>query len=120
MSAHPDGLPIGEGWVPAATADVTFPYDGSVVAQAPVGTVEDARAAIDAAVAARAAVAALPSRTRRAILLATRDALAARRGELEQVLVAESGKPLVDCRIEVDRDPADAGGLRRGGGPAAR
>ena len=27
----PAGLPIGDGWVPAATADVVFPYDGSVV-----------------------------------------------------------------------------------------
>jgi acyl-CoA reductase-like NAD-dependent aldehyde dehydrogenase len=99
----PAGLPVGDGWVPAATADVRFPYDGSVVAPGPVGTVADAEAALEAALAVRAEVAALPSRVRRDVLLATRDALAARRGALEQLLVLETGKPLVDCRVEVDR-----------------
>ncbi|QYN32236.1 aldehyde dehydrogenase family protein [Pseudonocardia sp. DSM 110487] len=99
----PAGLPIGDGWVPAATADVRFPYDGSVVAPGPVGTVADASAALEAALAAREAAAALPSRVRRDVLLATRDALAARREDLEQLLVLETGKPLVDCRVEVDR-----------------
>jgi acyl-CoA reductase-like NAD-dependent aldehyde dehydrogenase len=99
----PAGLPIGDGWVPAATADVRFPYDGSVVAPGPVGTVADASAALDAALAVRSEVAALPSRVRRDVLLATRDALAARRDDLEQLLVLETGKPLVDCRVEVDR-----------------
>ena len=99
----PAGLPIGDGWVPAAASDVRFPYDGSVVAPGPVGTVADASAALEAALAVRSEVAALPSRVRRDVLLATRDALAARRGDLEQLLVLETGKPLVDCRVEVDR-----------------
>jgi acyl-CoA reductase-like NAD-dependent aldehyde dehydrogenase len=99
----PAGLPIGDGWVPAATADVRFPYDGSVVAPGPVGTVADAHAALEAALAVRASVAALPSRVRRDVLLHTRDALADRREELERLLVLETGKPLVDCRVEVDR-----------------
>ncbi|WP_232662057.1 aldehyde dehydrogenase family protein [Pseudonocardia sp. TRM90224] len=103
MNAFPEGLPIGEGWTPAAKADVRFPYDGSVVAQAPVGTVADAHAALEAALAVKAQVAALPSRTRRDVLLRTRDTLAAHRDELEQLLVRETGKPLVDCRVEVDR-----------------
>ncbi len=99
----PDGLPIGDGWVPAATADVRFPYDGSVVAPGPVATVADASAALDAALAVRSEAAALPSRVRRDVLLAARDALAARREDLERLLVLETGKPLVDCRVEVDR-----------------
>lgn len=99
----PEGLPIGDGWVPAATADVVFPYDGSVVAPGPVGTVDDASAALDAALAVRSEAAALPSRVRRDVLLATRDALAAHREDLEELLVLETGKPLVDCRVEVDR-----------------
>jgi acyl-CoA reductase-like NAD-dependent aldehyde dehydrogenase len=99
----PEGLPIGDGWVPAATADVRFPYDGSVVAPGPVGTVADAEAALEAALAVRAEAAALPSRVRRDVLLAARDGLAARRADLEQLLVLETGKPLVDCRVEVDR-----------------
>ncbi|WP_219414615.1 aldehyde dehydrogenase family protein [Pseudonocardia nigra] len=100
----PAGLPVGSDWRPtAATADVRFPYDGSVVAPAPVGSVADAEAALEAALAVRATVAALPSHTRRDVLLRARDALAARREDLERLLVLETGKPLVDCRVEVDR-----------------
>ncbi|AXB46022.1 aldehyde dehydrogenase [Amycolatopsis albispora] len=101
---YPDGLPIGSGWVSTSdTEPVRFPYDGSVVAAAPVGTVELARRAMDEAVAVAPAVAALPSRTRRAVLTGVRDRLAARQDELVELLVAETGKPLVDCRVEVAR-----------------
>lgn len=96
-------LPIGDGWVPADATEVRFPYDGSVVGTAPVGTVAHAEAALKAAHEVRQAVAALPSRTRRDVLLRARDALAARRVDLERLLVLETGKPLVDCRVEVDR-----------------
>jgi acyl-CoA reductase-like NAD-dependent aldehyde dehydrogenase len=99
----PSGLPIGDRWVAAETADVRFPYDGSVVGQGPVGTVAHAEAALEAALGVREAVAALPSRVRRDVLLHARDALAGQRAELERLLVLETGKPLVDCRVEVDR-----------------
>ena len=102
--AYPAGLPIGDGWVATtATATVTFPYDGAAVAEAPVGSGGDARAALDAAVAVAEPVARLASRVRRDVLLQARDALAAQRGAFEDVLVLETGKPLVDCRVEVDR-----------------
>lgn len=100
---YPAGLPIGDGWVPAPTAPVRFPYDGSPVAPAPVGDAVLARTALDAAVAAAETVARLPSHVRRAALLHARDALAARRAEFERLLVLETGKPLVDCRTEVAR-----------------
>ncbi|MGC7093167.1 aldehyde dehydrogenase family protein [Amycolatopsis lurida] len=104
MMRYPDGLPIGTGWVSTSdTEPVRFPFDGSVVAQAPVGTAELAARALDEAVAVAPAVAALPSRTRRAVLTGVRDRLAARQGELVELLVAETGKPLVDCRVEVAR-----------------
>ncbi|NUO99000.1 MAG: aldehyde dehydrogenase family protein [Nonomuraea sp.] len=48
-------------------------------------------------------MAALPSHARRAALMAAHDALAARREEFELLLVMETGKPLVDCRVEVAR-----------------
>lgn len=100
----PDGLPVGDGWVAApGTADVVFPYDGSVVAVAPVGDVAVARRALDAAVTVAPAVARTPSHARRAALLGARDALAARRADVETLLVLETGKPLVDCRVEVAR-----------------
>ncbi|MFB4274199.1 MULTISPECIES: aldehyde dehydrogenase family protein [unclassified Nonomuraea] len=100
----PTGLPIGDGWTrTAATTDVIFPYDGSRVAEAPLGTAAHARQALDEALAAAPAMAALPSHARRAALMRTHDALAARREEFERLLVLETGKPLVDCRVEVAR-----------------
>ena len=45
----------------------------------------------------------LPSHVRRAALGGAHRALAERRTEVEQLLVLETGKPLVDCRVEVDR-----------------
>ncbi len=80
-----------------------FPYDGSPVATAPVGDVDLACAALDAAVAVAAEMAAAPSHARRATLLHARDEVAAHAAEFADLLVLETGKPLVDCRIEVSR-----------------
>ncbi|MFE6157646.1 aldehyde dehydrogenase family protein [Streptomyces sp. NPDC056486] len=100
----PEGLPIGDTWTATpAVEGVRFPYDGTVIARAPVGDTALARRAIDEAVAVRERVGRLPSHTRRAALLATHDAVAARRADFERLLVLETGKPLVDCRVEVDR-----------------
>ncbi|MFG1695254.1 aldehyde dehydrogenase family protein [Nonomuraea sp. NPDC049309] len=100
----PGGLPIGGGWVETAdTSGVIFPYDGSTVADAPLGTPELAARALDAALEAAPRMAALPSHARRAALTGARDALRARRADFERLLVLETGKPLVDCRVEVDR-----------------
>lgn len=101
---YPAGLPIGDQWIPApSTAPVHFPYDGSVVAEAPVGDASLARQALDLAVAARSSVGRMPSHVRRAALQTTYDALAAQRDALVDLLVLETGKPLVDCRVEVER-----------------
>lgn len=102
--AHPSGLPIGDGWQPTGqTTEIRFPYDATVVAQAPVGSVEQAGAALDAAVAVRREVATLPSHVRRQVLLDVHADLTAATTEVEQLLVLETGKPLVDCRVEVAR-----------------
>jgi acyl-CoA reductase-like NAD-dependent aldehyde dehydrogenase len=107
MMFHPSwpaGLPIGPKWIDTGdTAPVIFPYDGSVVADAPVGTVSLARQAIEEALAVKAEVAVLSSRVRRQILTETWRAIEARSAEFERLLVAETGKPLVDCRTEVAR-----------------
>lgn len=101
---HPEGLPVGDVWVPTAGVEaVTFPFDGSEIAQAPVGDAELATRALDEACAVRDRVGRLPSHVRRTALLATRDALARRRDEVEDLLVLETGKPRIDCRVEVDR-----------------
>lgn len=102
--AFPEGLPIGDAWEPAATThEVVFPYDGSVIGHAPVGDEAAARCAVDEALAVRQTVGRLPSHVRRDALLAAHDAIAAQRDELAQLLVLETGKPLVDCRTEVER-----------------
>lgn len=102
--AHPTGLPIGEEWVPAPwAAPVNFPYSGELVAEAPVGSSEMASQAISYAAGLRESAASLPSHVRRAALTETARAVAERRGDFEQLLVLETGKPLVDCRVEVDR-----------------
>ncbi|WP_445521086.1 aldehyde dehydrogenase family protein [Streptomyces sp. NEAU-174] len=104
VGQFPEGLPIGDRWVAAPAAeDVRFPYDGTLVARAPVGDTALARRALDAAVAVRERVGRLPSHTRRAALLATHEAVASQRADFERLLVLETGKPLVDCRVEVDR-----------------
>lgn len=104
LPRYPAGLPVGDGWVlTALTSPVCFPYDGSEIGQAPVGTPVEALASINAAVAVSAEVAALASRTRRDVLLDTRDALSRLREQFVDLLVLETGKPLIDCRVEVDR-----------------
>ncbi|MET8472292.1 aldehyde dehydrogenase family protein [Streptomyces sp. NPDC006422] len=100
----PAGLPVGDTWLPAPTTEeVRFPYDGSVTGHAPVGDTALARRALDEAVAVRARVAELPSHVRSTALQETHDAIAARRADFERLLVLETGKPLVDCRVEVAR-----------------
>ena len=104
MPDYPRGLPIGAEWMSTVdTKPVYFPYDGSVVDQAPWGTPELARRALDEAVAVAREVASLPSRVRRDLLNEVAADLEARRAEFEDLLVLETGKPLVDCRTEVAR-----------------
>ncbi|TDO30018.1 acyl-CoA reductase-like NAD-dependent aldehyde dehydrogenase [Kribbella sp. VKM Ac-2527] len=100
----PSGLPIGGSWVDApSTAPVHFPYDGSVVADAPVGNVELAQQALEFALSVRTKLAGLPSRIRRSALQATHSAISEQRDAFVDLLVLETGKPLVDCRVEVER-----------------
>lgn len=101
---YPKGLPIGDSWhTDTASETVHFPYDGSMVATAPVGAPEHAERALDAALAVRARMARLPSHVRRAALLGAHAAVEARREDFERLLVLETCKPLVDCRVEVAR-----------------
>jgi acyl-CoA reductase-like NAD-dependent aldehyde dehydrogenase len=102
MKEHPSWLPLGaEGVLASATASIPFPYDGTQVADSPVAEVEHAWAALDAAAGVADRLAAVPSRARHAAVQAAHGALAARREEFAQLLVLETGKPIVDCRAEV-------------------
>ncbi|WP_410573247.1 aldehyde dehydrogenase family protein [Amycolatopsis sp. cmx-4-61] len=98
------GLPIGPGWVTGTgSAPVVFPYDGSVVADAPVGSVEHAVAALDAGAAVVKRAGALTSAARRSILLDVEAAVRARSAEFTELLVAETGKTRADCALELSR-----------------
>ncbi|MFC5260958.1 aldehyde dehydrogenase family protein [Kribbella qitaiheensis] len=100
----PTGLPIGSEWVAApSTAPVHFPYDGSVVAEAPVGDVDLAREALESALSVRSEVGRLPSHVRRSALQGALSTLRDQRDAFVDLLVLETGKPLVDCRVEVER-----------------
>ncbi|SDS76648.1 aldehyde dehydrogenase family protein [Microlunatus soli] len=105
LTGHfPSGLPIGNDWVSTpSTEPVRFPYDGSTVGSAPVGDVALARRSIDESLAVRGELARLPSHVRRSALQETHRQLTERRTELEDLLILETGKPRVDCRVEVDR-----------------
>lgn len=100
----PAGLPIGDSWIPTpSTAPVHFPYDGSVVAEAPVGDVALAKQALENALSVRSQVGRLPSHVRRKALQGAHSALAEHRDAFVDLLVLETGKPLIDCRVEVER-----------------
>jgi acyl-CoA reductase-like NAD-dependent aldehyde dehydrogenase len=105
---YPSGLPIGAGWLPTAEqATVHFPYDGSPVAEAPLGSAD---------LAHRALREALPPASADA-LAAARDAVVAERDRFADLLVLETGKPLVDCRAEVTGAIAALTGSGQPGGP---
>lgn len=100
----PTGLPIGESWVQVtSTEPIRFPFDGSEVAQAPVGDERLARQALDEALAVEDLVAAIPSRLRHELLMAAHKTISERSADLEDILILETGKPRRDCRVEVYR-----------------
>ncbi|MEV6283365.1 aldehyde dehydrogenase family protein [Kribbella sp. NPDC051770] len=104
IPAFPSGLPIGDTWLTTpTTAPVHFPYDGSLVAHAPVGTPALATQALEIALSARSEIARLPSHTRRSALQGALSALSARRDDFIDLLILETGKPRVDCQVELDR-----------------
>ncbi|ADB33672.1 Aldehyde Dehydrogenase [Kribbella flavida DSM 17836] len=102
--SFPSGLPIGDSWVETpTTAPVLFPYDGSVVADAPVGDIPLAQQALENALSVRSETGRLPSHLRRSALQGALSAISAHRDAFIDLLVLETGKPLVDCRVELDR-----------------
>ncbi len=97
-------LPIGESGVPAAAqADIRFPFDGSIIGKAPVGDAASASLAMTEAAAALAAMAAAGTGKRRTLLMDIQEKLSARSEEFAQLLVLETGKPMVDCAVEMAR-----------------
>jgi aldehyde dehydrogenase (NAD+) len=95
MKAH-DGMYIDGTWRPAAgrdVIDVVNPADEQVIAQVPAGDARDVDTAVRAARAALPGWAATPPAERAARLGVLRDVLAARAGEIAEIVTAELGAP---------------------------
>ncbi len=100
----PISLYIGGRWQAVTqTEAVTNPYNGEIVGQVSVGGEPQVEAAIAAAHAARAPLANLTNAARGAALDKIREGLTARREAIARTLCAESGKPLKDARVELER-----------------
>ncbi|MEV6755246.1 aldehyde dehydrogenase family protein [Streptomyces sp. NPDC051214] len=100
----PEGLPVGDGWVTAPSSGlVRFPYDGGVIAEAPIGDADLAARAVEHAATVRVQVAELPAGVRRQVLAGVAGTLAEAVPELVDLLVLETGKPRVDCQVEMAR-----------------
>ncbi|NQX16872.1 NAD-dependent succinate-semialdehyde dehydrogenase [Rathayibacter sp. VKM Ac-2857] len=84
-----------------STFDVLDPATGRTLATVASGTVDDARAAVDAAAAAAASWAATPPRQRSIILSRAFELMTAAGDDLAELIVAENGKIFADARGEV-------------------
>src|SRR6195256_3207609 len=85
------------------TSPVTNPAAGEVTGEVALGSVQDARAVIDAAAAAFPAWRDTSLTKRTQILFAFRELLNARKGELARIITAEHGKVVPDALGEVTR-----------------
>ncbi|MBK8446708.1 MAG: NAD-dependent succinate-semialdehyde dehydrogenase [Micropruina sp.] len=104
LASVPDGLFIGGEWRPASdggTLDVHDPSTGAVIRQIADATVDDGRAAMDAAADAFPAWAATPARERAELLRRAFDLLQQRKEDFALLMTLEMGKPLAEARGEV-------------------
>jgi malonate-semialdehyde dehydrogenase (acetylating) / methylmalonate-semialdehyde dehydrogenase len=85
------------------TAHVTNPATGAVTGEVALGSVEDARAVIDAASAAFPEWRDTSLAKRTQILFAFRELLNERKGELAEIITSEHGKVVSDALGEVSR-----------------
>jgi len=95
---------IGGEWRPASGGgrfDVIDPADGSVLTDVADGTVDDATAALDAAVAAQPEWAATAPRARGEILRRAFELVTARADDLALLMSQEMGKTVAEARGEV-------------------
>jgi acyl-CoA reductase-like NAD-dependent aldehyde dehydrogenase len=96
-------LLAGELRTGSDSVEIRSPYSGDLVGRAELASPKDVSAALDCAVAAAPAAAALPSHARAAVLDRIGAGVAARRDSLAHLLAAEAGKPLSLARTEIDR-----------------
>ncbi|AIY19407.1 aldehyde dehydrogenase family protein [Pimelobacter simplex] len=97
-------LYVGGAWVPSGSGarfDVLDPADGSVLADVADGTLDDARAALDAAAGAQEAWAATAPRERGEILRRTFGLVTQHADDVALVMSLEMGKPIAEAKGEV-------------------
>jgi len=102
----PTAIPMliaGEWREGARMTEVRSPYNGEVVAHQPHSTQADLDAALDAAVAAKPVIAAVPGYERAALLRRVSALLVARADAIAEVMSRETGKAIKDARREVIR-----------------
>jgi succinate-semialdehyde dehydrogenase/glutarate-semialdehyde dehydrogenase len=100
----PTGLFIGGQWRPGSgggTFEVRDPADASLLTTDADATVDDTRAAVDAASAALPEWAATPPRKRSEILRRAFEAMLDRADDIALLMVRENGKTLTDARGEL-------------------
>ncbi|ROQ30304.1 succinate-semialdehyde dehydrogenase/glutarate-semialdehyde dehydrogenase [Frondihabitans sp. PhB188] len=104
IDAVPTGLIIGgitRDAMDGGRFDVIDPADGSILTSVANGTVDDAKAAVNAAADAAADWAATAPRKRSSILLSAFNLMIERADDLASLIVAENGKIFADARGEV-------------------
>lgn len=103
LARVPDGLFIGGCWEAGSRDPIAVqdPATGAVIKHIANATPQDGIRALDAAVAASAAWASTPSRTRSTILRRAFDLLMERREDFALLMTLEMGKPLAEARGEV-------------------
>jgi len=87
----------------SAEQEIVDPYRGDTVGYMALASEQDCTAAIEAAVAAAPAMAAMPGYERAALLRSCADQLVTRAPDIGRVMARETGKAIRDCVVEVER-----------------
>jgi len=94
----------GGNWLhPEQTVEIRDPYRGAVVGIAPISSLADLDAALNAAVEARASIAAMPGYERAALLRRAAALIEREKANLAEVLTRETGKAITDSDAEIRR-----------------
>src|SRR5215216_2424677 len=104
VQAAPNQLFIGGEWRDASgggTLAVEDPSTGETLVEVADATADDAKAALDAAVAVQEEWAAHPPRDRGEVLRRTFEAMTVRADELALLMTLEMGKPLAESKAEI-------------------
>ncbi len=104
--AAPTAIPmlIGGEWRMAREVyAVRDPYRNATIAHAPTSSLADLDAALDAAVAAKSKIAAMPAYERAALLRRAGGLLVERADRIAEIMSRETGKAIKDSRAEIIR-----------------